>query len=142
MSDDSISSAQLYASGALGNNSDSVRTGEGVMSSGGGGGMMPFGDKGFEFGHSGIGSVFGTLSKSFDDAFEWMKSGSSALGSSISDVAGRIGNYLGAQEAGGDNLRLDGVGPGEINNHGIGVSGDAQFKHVSFRGSDGGQSAG
>ncbi len=125
-----MESDQLYASGAL----DNVRSAENTSANPGGGGMMPFGDKGFEFGHAGIGSVFGALNKSFDEAFEWMKSGSSALGASISDVAGRISNYLGAQEAGGDNLRLDGVGPSEVNNHGIGFSGDAQLAELSFNG--------
>ncbi len=113
MSDEDLgsTSAQLHASGAIGH--ENVSSGAGLPASGGNS-MMPFGNEGLSFGHCDIGSIFDSLNKGFEDTFEWMKSGSSALGASITDIVAKISNHLGAAEAQGDQgLDLRKLGQGE-----------------------------
>jgi hypothetical protein len=92
-----------------------------------------------DFGNVAIDSAV-KLGASFEDSWSWLKAGAGALGSSITDVAGRIGNYLGTAEAKGDTLELSNISLNEVSQHGLPVvAADIQLKHASFHGSDGGQ---
>ncbi len=122
-----------------------TNVGNGANVGGGEGGethpMLHIGKQEISIGTPGIDSAL-KLGASFESAWSWLKEGANALGSSITDVAGRIGNYLGTSEAKGDTLELTHISITEVTKDGVpGVYGDVQLKHASFRGSDGGQRA-
>ncbi|MBP7710644.1 MAG: hypothetical protein KA100_06220 [Rickettsiales bacterium] len=141
MSDDNHGPSSFEISNRI-----ATHVGNGAHVGGGEGGethpMLHIGKQEISIGTPGIDSAL-KLGASFESAWTWLKEGANALGGSITEVMGRISNYLGTSEAKGDTLELTNISLTEVTKDGApGVSGDAQWKHASFRGSDGGQSAG
>lgn len=100
------------------------------------GGLMPGGIGSKEMptiGGAGIDSAV-KLGGNLGEMFSAFKAGAQALGASISDVMGRISNYLGTQEAKGDQLDMQHISISEVANPVFGVQGDLQLKEATFKG--------
>lgn len=137
------SAGELAFAGAFDSAKESnVRSAEGVSGGHGGTGeaneamMSGIGTKSLPtIGGPGMDSCV-KLGGSMGELFSYFTAAGGALGASIADCFGKMMNYFGTDEAKGDTIAMDNIGPGEITSHGIvGVQGDLQIagKGASFR---------
>ena len=79
--------------------------------------------------------------ESMDSLFASINNENAFSGNALDGVAGAVGQHFTKEASGEQGLKLESMGQGERAAPPT-ISGDLQLKHASFRGSDGGQSAG
>jgi hypothetical protein len=105
-----------------------------------GNGMLPIEGKSIDVSFGSVDSVFNFQSANMDSFFGNLNAGGGALGGSVVDVAEKITEQYGAVSAKGDPIDLKNLGAGD--RPAPPTMSEIQLKSASFRGSDGGQSAG
>ncbi len=107
-----------------------------------GNGMLPIEGKSIDVSFGSVDSVFNFQSANMDSFFGNLNAGGGALGAGIVSIAEQAFEHHGVSSAKGDQgLKLETLGSGDRVAPPT-ISGDLQLKNASFRGSDGGQSAG
>ncbi len=133
MSEDTgLTSAQLYASGAIGNSH--VKSSEGLSGTGSNSGcpILRINSEMPTIG-SGIDEAV-KLSNSFETIWDFLKKGT--FSNSITQDVANITNQMLTKEADGDNLDISPLSTKEVAAHGVpGAMGDLNLKHLSVKGS-------